>query len=65
MGSRTLQMVRQKIAEVYFIVNMAHKVFHEWYENYYLCLAGICFQPAIVIIKLWVRSCVRNVITVV
>ena len=30
MGSRTLQTVRQKIAEVNFIVNMAHKVFHEW-----------------------------------
>jgi len=43
MDSRTLQMVRQKIAEVNFIVNMAYKVFHEWYENYYLCLAGICF----------------------
>lgn len=42
-GSRTLQMVRQKIAEVNFIVNMAYNVFHEWYENYYLCLASICF----------------------
>jgi predicted MarR family transcription regulator len=32
MSSRSLQMARQKIAEVDFILHMAYKVFQEWQE---------------------------------